>query len=224
MEENESIIYKQNKSLNKQKDLNNSIISESEVKIDLKKKRFYKSQNEILEKEISELTEICFGSKDNILTSKERLEEIKSEMKNRKEQRDKKQNQLNKIINDPFGKETGDYLKKQKQSLMRKHLDELICDKIPELGNNQAFNPKEIESYKNLMYEHIDVTFCDYDSSEISEAANLQKIRSDLNNNNNNNNINKVNNVNINYDSNNSNNDILQTNKNILTNKNLNNN
>ena len=81
MEENQSILdkSKQGKNLNG-KDQNNSILSQ-QPKGDLKINRYYKSQNEILEKEIGELTEVCYGLKDNILTAKERLDEIKKEIR-----------------------------------------------------------------------------------------------------------------------------------------------
>ncbi len=228
MEEKSNILNKSDKSLEGENvvEQNQSILSKSENKVGLEQQRIYKSQNQILKKQISELTDVCFGLKDNIITSKERLEDIKAELVTRKIQRQTQFDQLTKIRDDPSGKEAGDYLLKKKEELVLKHLNDIINHKIPEL-NTSSNQDSNQEQYNNLMYEHVDITFCDYAKAEENIAANFQMIGSNLNNNNNINNNNNNNNIDDNLNTNvhlmaNNYNSNYQNNNNININNNNN--
>lgn len=173
MEEKESINNKSSNSEFINKNENKSILKPENINVGCENKRKLKSEIEKMEKDINELAEICCGLKDEIFTSKNKVEEIKSELSKRVEQKNSLQNKLKKIEKDPTGHEATEYIKNEKQMIVRQHLNDLISAKIPELDTNTKNNLSYFESYSNIMWEHLEVTFCDYENKSDSNTSNL---------------------------------------------------
>lgn len=152
-------------SINSDKDeKSDSMINESEIKISLDEKRRLKAENEVLEKEITELNEVCYGLKENIFFEQEKLSSLKNEMDLRVDRLDRINKQCEAILNDNNGKEAEKIVNLRKSKMIRDYLDELLMAQMPELSNIQGSG--EQETFANLIFEQLNITFCDYISEK----------------------------------------------------------
>ncbi len=154
---------KGNDSVIDNKKINISFNEESEKRQDLNKKRQYKSENEKLEKEILHLEEICFGLNDNIIDSKERYTELTNEYNRRQNQYETQSKRYENISIDLSGKEAKKYIEDLKTLEIRKNLERIISEKIPELNINYNSNKENNENqHVYMVYDYIDIIYCDY--------------------------------------------------------------
>ena len=146
--------------MKEEKDENTPIIG---VKlISLNQKRILKSENEQLEREISELNECCFGLKETILYEELKIEDLNKEIKFRQEQQEQISKQFQSIKENQHGQESKKFIFQKKTKIIKDLLEEEIIKRIPEFSNSNKNNAAEDKNeFTNLTFDHIFVQYTD---------------------------------------------------------------
>jgi hypothetical protein len=153
------------------KDQNEIINTETDRMLaqdDMKEKRKLKSENELMQKKISELNSLCYGLDQEIESEKEKLHDLDNEITSKSQRFDIIMNKL-KSLSENFGKESKKIIDEEKSKEMKLNLENIIHIKIPELENEYYNKSNNQENFCNLVYDHVAVEFKD--------KVNKQKFR-----------------------------------------------
>jgi hypothetical protein len=135
----------------------------------LRKLREKKAENEQFRKEISHLNTLCLALSGDIKSEKEKNENLKKEIDFRKKHLEEIEKNY-KSFNERTNPDSKKYVDQMKNKMIKKKLEEIFEEKIPELNanNNKADSPMlgEENEFHNLVTNFVNVAFLQSDSIE----------------------------------------------------------
>jgi hypothetical protein len=161
--------YKYKYKMNEQ---NKKLLDKKERIKDLRK---MKAENEEFTKEIEYLTSNCFALSENIKYEHEKNQSLKGEIQFRVNHLEEIEKQYTSVV-DEKNPESKKYVIELKNKIIKKKLEEILIEKIPEISvsANKNDNKEEINQneFHNLVFDHVMLIFTTYETSPTESIAN----------------------------------------------------
>ncbi|MCQ2817453.1 MAG: hypothetical protein MJ252_09330 [archaeon] len=157
------------------------VSDESEEEDTMEARRKRKKEYDKYVEEINLKSNICLHLQDNLKYEEKKLDALKKEATFREKMLKDLKNQYEAIKG--HGEDTKETIDTIKAHIIKKKLEELISEKIPELGLRQDKNPEEAirdGDFKNLVHDKIEVIYTKYDmglEEDISKAKKFEARR-----------------------------------------------